>query len=199
MQDVGATDRCAVGPRDSQVHVPGCRKRFEEPSSSSHEDPKQIYTTPRNARFPEDTSKTGLEQLASESGTVPGWTHQNKMALVGSRLTVSEKNANARGRVLQPHHSLQGCGSCCRVLRLVVVAVASVCGVCVCGILPCGGWRGTVCSPTKNMRKDRTIWKLMKAIHGTQVVSSPWQKLVRETLCDGHWRVLTCVPCCFRH
>ena len=32
-------------------------------------------------------------------------------------------------------------------------------------------------------------------MYGTQVASSRWQRLVRETLCDGHWKVLTCVPC----
>ena len=47
----------------------------------------------------------------------------------------------------------------------------------------------------KNMRKDTTIWRLLKAMYGTQVASSRWQRLVRETLCDGHWKVLTCVPC----
>ena len=49
--------------------------------------------------------------------------------------------------------------------------------------------------PPKNMRKDNTIWRLSKAMYGTQVASSRWQRLVRETLCDGHWKVLTCVPC----
>ena len=32
-------------------------------------------------------------------------------------------------------------------------------------------------------------------MYGTQVASSRWQRLVRETLCDGHWKALTCVPC----
>ena len=45
------------------------------------------------------------------------------------------------------------------------------------------------------MRKDKTIWRLLKAMYGTQVASSRWQRLVRETLCDGHWKVLTYVPC----
>ena len=48
--------------------------------------------------------------------------------------------------------------------------------------------------PPKNMRKDKTIWRL-KAMYGTQVAKSHCQRLVRETLCDGHWKVLTCVPC----
>ena len=30
---------------------------------------------------------------------------------------------------------------------------------------------------------------------GTQFASSRWHRLVRETLCDGHWNVLTSVPC----
>ena len=32
-------------------------------------------------------------------------------------------------------------------------------------------------------------------MYGIQVASSRWQRLVRETLCDGHWKVLICVPC----
>ena len=40
--------------------------------------------------------------------------------------------------------------------------------------------------PPKNMRKDKTIWRLLRATYGTQVASSGWQRLVRETLCDGH-------------
>ena len=51
-----------------------------------------------------------------------------------------------------------------------------------------------VCPP-QNMRKDKTIWKLLKAMYGTQVESSRWHMLVRETLCDGHRKVLTSVPC----
>ena len=43
--------------------------------------------------------------------------------------------------------------------------------------------------PPKNKRKDTTIWKLLKATYGTQVASSRWQRLVRETLCDDHWKV----------
>ena len=49
--------------------------------------------------------------------------------------------------------------------------------------------------PPKNTRKDKAIWKLLKAMYGTQVAVSCWQRLVRETLCDGHWRVLTSVLC----
>ena len=49
--------------------------------------------------------------------------------------------------------------------------------------------------PPKNMRRDKTIWRLLKDMYGTQVASSRWQRLVRETLCDGHWKVLTCVQC----
>ena len=45
------------------------------------------------------------------------------------------------------------------------------------------------------MKKDKTIWELLKAMYGTQIASSRWQRLVRETLCDGHWKVLTSVPC----
>ena len=53
--------------------------------------------------------------------------------------------------------------------------------------------------PPKNMRKDKTIWKLLKAMYGTQVASSRWQRFVRETLCDGHLKVLTSVPCVARN
>ena len=48
--------------------------------------------------------------------------------------------------------------------------------------------------PPKNMRKDKTIWKLLKARYGKQVASLRWQRSVRETLRDGHWKVLTSVP-----
>ena len=47
----------------------------------------------------------------------------------------------------------------------------------------------------KIMRKDKTIWKLLKAMYETQVASLRWQRLMRETLCDGHWKVITSVPC----
>ena len=49
--------------------------------------------------------------------------------------------------------------------------------------------------PPKNMRKDKTIWKLLKAMYGTQVGSSRWQRLVRETLYEDDWTVLTSVSC----
>ena len=49
--------------------------------------------------------------------------------------------------------------------------------------------------PPKNMRKDKTIWELKQAMYGTQVASSRWQWMVRETLCHGHWWILTSVPC----
>ena len=48
--------------------------------------------------------------------------------------------------------------------------------------------------PPRNMRKDKTVWKLLKAMYGTQVASR-WQRLVRVTLRDGCWTVLTSVPC----
>ena len=47
---------------------------------------------------------------------------------------------------------------------------------------------GVFVRPPKNMRKDTTIWRLLKDMYGTQVASSRWQS-------DGHWKVLTCVPC----
>ena len=58
---------------------------------------------------------------------------------------------------------------------------------CVGGILPRTIEEEVFVRPPKNMRKDNTIW--------TQLASSRWQRLVRDTLCDGHWKVLTCVPC----
>ena len=47
----------------------------------------------------------------------------------------------------------------------------------------------------KIMRKDETIWKLLKAVHGTQVASLRWQRLARGTLCEDRWEVLISVPC----
>ena len=32
-------------------------------------------------------------------------------------------------------------------------------------------------------------------MYGTQVASSRWQRLVRDTMCDSHWNVLTIMPC----
>ena len=47
--------------------------------------------------------------------------------------------------------------------------------------------------PPKNMRKDKTIWKILKATGGTQVASSRWQRLVRETLEGYHKRAVCCI------
>ena len=47
----------------------------------------------------------------------------------------------------------------------------------------------------KTMRKDETIWKLLKAVHGTQVASLRWQRLARGTLCEDRWEVTISVPC----
>ena len=41
----------------------------------------------------------------------------------------------------------------------------------------------SVC-PLKSMRNDETIWKLLKAVHGTQVVSIHWQRLAQRVLQD---------------
>ena len=49
--------------------------------------------------------------------------------------------------------------------------------------------------PPKNMWKDTTIWKLLKAMYGTQVASLRWKMLVREALSHGQWEVLTSVWC----
>ena len=43
-------------------------------------------------------------------------------------------------------------------------------------------------SERKTMRKDQTIWKLLKAVHGTQVASLRWQRLARGTLCEDRWK-----------
>ena len=40
-----------------------------------------------------------------------------------------------------------------------------------------------------NLWKPRTARKMQK---------SRWQRLVHDTLCDGHWRVLTSMPCCIQ-
>ena len=43
-----------------------------------------------------------------------------------------------------------------------------------------GRYHGLWCvlvRPPKNMKKDKTIWKLLKDMHGTQVASSRWQRL----------------------
>ena len=50
-------------------------------------------------------------------------------------------------------------------------------------------------SEPKTMRKDETTWKLLKAVHGTQVASLRWQRLARGTLCEDRWKVPISVPC----
>ena len=47
----------------------------------------------------------------------------------------------------------------------------------------------------KIMREDATTWKLLKAVHGTQVASLRWQRLARGTLCEDRWKVTMSVPC----
>ena len=48
------------------------------------------------------------------------------------------------------------------------------------------------------LRKDKTIWRLLKAMYGTQVASSRWQRLVRENtarrpLESSHKRTVCCI------
>ena len=47
----------------------------------------------------------------------------------------------------------------------------------------------------KIMRKDETTWKLLKAVHGTQVANLRWQRLARVTLCEDRRKVPISVPC----
>ena len=139
------------------------------------------------------------EELARESGTVPGWTYpeQNGTCWVKTGSQPCPKSMQTQGDVfLQPHHSLQGCVSCCRVLRLAVKAVASVCGVC--GILPCDGWRGSVCSPAREHAERQDHLETHES-HTRHTCCYCSLAKVGALLCDGHWRVLTCVPCCFKH
>ena len=49
--------------------------------------------------------------------------------------------------------------------------------------------------PPKNMRKDKSFWRLLRAMHGTLVASSCWRRLVRESLCDSQWEILANLPC----
>ena len=49
--------------------------------------------------------------------------------------------------------------------------------------------------PTKNMRKDKSIWRLLRAMRGTLVASSRWRRLVRKRMCDSQWKILTSMPC----
>ena len=41
--------------------------------------------------------------------------------------------------------------------------------------------------PPRSLRRANTLWKLRKAMYGTQVASSLWQSLVRKTLEAGGW------------
>ena len=132
--------------------------------------------------------------VARESGTVLGWSHGRKN-LVRSRLVVNQaRGACKRDDVFAAAPPLAA-------MRFMLSrAASSGHGFCL------GLWDVSVAffhaaiekevffRPPQNMRKDKTIWKLLKAMHGTQVASSRWQILKRETLCDGHLIVLTTVP-----
>ena len=135
--------------------------------------------------------------MARESGAVRGWTSQIKTRTseVETGGQSSQRCEQARRRVCGHTTILQQCVSFCPVLHRVVMAAASDCGMC--------RWHSSTqrlkeevfVRPPKNVRKDKTIWRLLRAMYGTQVANSRWQRLVRETLCDGHLKVLTCVPC----
>ena len=49
--------------------------------------------------------------------------------------------------------------------------------------------------PPANLRVQGQVWRLKRAMYGTQVASSLWQRLVRETLGAGSWTVLKSIPC----
>ena len=108
--------------------------------------------------------------LARESGTVPGWIHAKTFAatppLAAMRFILSRAASRALGRCL----------------GLWDVSVA---------FFHAAIEEEVFVRPPKNMRKDKTIWRLLRAMYGTQVASSRWQRLVRETLCDGHRKVLS--------
>ena len=125
------------------------------------------------------------EEVSEEqAGTVLGWTH----SLVRSRLAVNQvRGACKREDVFAATPPL--------ALHLVVTAVASACGMAV-AFFHVTIEEEVFVRPSKNMRKDKTIWKLLKAMCGTQVASSRWQRLV--TLRDGHWKVLKRTVCCIQ-
>ena len=307
-----ATDGCPACQGDGQVHVPRCRKWFEDisdqetqpgqprevvqqdepshaaeqvvpgnqrvqmeqepqqqhqhasvpepraqPSSSSHEEPMQVSSTPRRARNPDDDSEMRTvrprldmsalinelcerdvpeidwEKLALKNSSVydiytglkldeeqvkagretevkrmlefevyeevneeqahgkriwnnPWLDSQKRPGLVWSRLVVNQvSGASKREDVFAATPPLAA-------MRFILSLAASR------GHGRCLGLWDVSCRivrPPKKMRKDKTIRRLLKAMYGTQIASSRWQRLVRETLCDGHWKVLTCVPC----
>ena len=47
----------------------------------------------------------------------------------------------------------------------------------------------------KIMQTNEAFWKLLKAVHGTQVAILRWQRLARGTLCEDRRKVPISVPC----
>ena len=134
--------------------------------------------------------------VARESGTVLGWTQRQDQELVRSRLVVNQ----VRGACKREDVFAATTTTCSNAFCFVKSCIAwswplpRLVG-CVCGIFHARIEEEVFVRPPKNMRKDKTIWRLLRAIYGTQVASSRWQSLVRETLGDAHWKVLTSVPC----
>ena len=48
--------------------------------------------------------------------------------------------------------------------------------------------------PPKNMRNDKSIWRLLRAMYGTLVASSCCLRLVRGTLRDSQWKIIISMP-----
>ena len=49
--------------------------------------------------------------------------------------------------------------------------------------------------PPRDMRKPGIVWRLRKAMYGTQVAAKAWQSRVREVLLAGGWEPVWSVPC----
>ena len=74
------------------------------------------------------------------------------------------------------------------------MAVASACG-CVGGILPRNDRGRSVCSTAKEQAKEPNDLETLECHVRDTGCKFKLERLARETLCDGHWEVFTCVPC----
>ena len=158
--------------------------------SSSHENSMQVNTSPCRARMPEDDvatvrSRLGMCAVISvicerddpeidwEKLVKAGRESEVKRMLefelyeeVSEELTSGKRIWNSAWL-----DSLEKS----RVERSAL-AENQISGACQCADVLAG--------KRKIMRKDETTWKLLKAVHGTQVASLRWQKLARGTLCE---------------
>ena len=169
--------------------------------SSSHENSMQVNTSPRRARMPEDDVATVRPRLgmcamicvlckrddpeidweilgkAGRESEVKRMLEIELYEEVSEELTSGKRIWNSAWLDSQKKSG---------VVRSAL-AVKQVRGACKNEVVFAG--------KHKIMRKNETTWKLLKAVHGTQVASIRWRRLARGKLCEDRWKVPTSVPC----